>query len=195
MKRTLTVGDLGGGKDLVIGNYRIVIKNSYDNYWVKCYKDLGENKNKYRRYLELQTRKKVKNYEEIDIIELIKELNEKGEYKQDRMYHPFDLQTTGLIAEAFSKLVGDEELAEHFNGLRKQVDEKEAKKIIKNIINLNNVLTFSEAAERWGLGNSTLREAARNKRFKEGEVRKSSSVWLVTESAMKRLYGEPKSQS
>lgn len=57
---------------------------------------------------------------------------------------------------------------------------------------LDSVLTFAEATEKWGLGNSTLRESVRNDRFQEGEVRKSGNTWLVTYEAMKRLYGEPK---
>ena len=57
---------------------------------------------------------------------------------------------------------------------------------------LESVLTFSEATEKWGLGHSTLREAAKHSRFLPGEIRKSGGTWLVTEKAMKRLYGEPK---
>jgi len=57
---------------------------------------------------------------------------------------------------------------------------------------LEQVLTFAEATKRWGLGHSTLREAAKHSRFLSGEIRKSGGTWLVTEEAMKRLYGEPK---
>ena len=57
---------------------------------------------------------------------------------------------------------------------------------------LEQVLTFAEATKRWGLGHSTLREAAKHSRFLPGEIRKSCGTWLVTEKAMKRLYGEPK---
>lgn len=56
---------------------------------------------------------------------------------------------------------------------------------------IEKILTFSEATQKWGLGKSTLRESARNDRFNEGEIRKSGNTWLVTEEAMKRLYGEP----
>jgi hypothetical protein len=42
------------------------------------------------------------------------------------------------------------------------------------------------------LGHSTLREAAKHNRFLPGEIRKSGGTWLVTEEAMRRLYGEPK---
>ncbi len=60
---------------------------------------------------------------------------------------------------------------------------------------LQHVMTFPEACKRWNLGESTLRKAARSGRFLEDEVRKSEKCWLVTRSAMERLYGkepEPK---
>ena len=57
---------------------------------------------------------------------------------------------------------------------------------------LESVLTFAEATKRWGLGHSTLREAAKYSRFLPGEIRKSGGTWLVTEKAMRRLYGDPK---
>ena len=94
----------------------------------------------------------------------------------------------------------DGRLAKH----KKALEEKIMKKIPDNkiynfrkIVELEkqldgNIMTFSEAQKKWGLGKSTLREAQRNNRFKEGEVRKSGGTWLVTEAAMRRLYGEPK---
>lgn len=60
---------------------------------------------------------------------------------------------------------------------------------------LDEVMTFSEATKKWGLGHATLREAVRDKRFLPGEVRKSGGTWLITVAAMKRLYGEPKGES
>lgn len=64
------------------------------------------------------------------------------------------------------------------------------------MIDLTQVLTFSEAAEKWGLANgNTLRKAVERNRFQAGEVRKSGDVWLTTYDAMKRLYGEPKATS
>jgi len=57
---------------------------------------------------------------------------------------------------------------------------------------IDEVMTFAEATEKWGLGHSTLREAAKHNRFLPGETRKSGGTWLVTEEAMRRLYGEPK---
>lgn len=58
---------------------------------------------------------------------------------------------------------------------------------------LDNVFTFSEAAEKWGLcDGSVLRNAIKNGRFNEDEYRQSGSVWLVTKDGMKRVYGEQK---
>mgnify|MGYP001469523262 CR=1 FL=1 len=54
-------------------------------------------------------------------------------------------------------------------------------------------ITASEAAELWGLGESTLRSAIHRKRFKDGECKKPGRDWFVKVSAMKRLYGEVKS--
>lgn len=55
-------------------------------------------------------------------------------------------------------------------------------------------MTATEADERWGLANGTIR-AALNRRFESqkhrGIVRKSGSVWLISEQAMKEVYGDP----
>lgn len=56
---------------------------------------------------------------------------------------------------------------------------------------LTEVMTTSEACTRWGLSESTLRNAIRYNRLKEDiEYRKSGKVWLITREAMIRLYGE-----
>ncbi len=58
---------------------------------------------------------------------------------------------------------------------------------------LDNVYTFSEAAQKWGLcDGSVLRNAVRQGRFKEGEYRQSGSVWLITREGMERVYGKQK---
>lgn len=73
---------------------------------------------------------------------------------------------------------------------------------------LNEVLSLSEAAEMWGLKSDTLkryclglnegkgtkgreREEGRNY-FLLGETKKCGKFWLVTRSAMKRIFGEPR---
>ena len=55
---------------------------------------------------------------------------------------------------------------------------------------LQQVMTFPEACKRWGLGESTLRRAAKSGRFTEDEIRKSEKTWLVTYAGMERLYGK-----
>jgi hypothetical protein len=58
---------------------------------------------------------------------------------------------------------------------------------------LDLVLTFSEASQIWGLGDSTLRSMIGDGRLKEGlDYRKSGKVWLITDDAMRKLYGNPK---
>ena len=58
-------------------------------------------------------------------------------------------------------------------------------------ITLNDILTFAEAAEIWGIDSSTLRHLATKDKLKEGtDYRKSGKVWLITKEAMERLYGK-----
>lgn len=58
---------------------------------------------------------------------------------------------------------------------------------------LHDVMTFAEASEKWGLGESTLRSAIHSERFTEGiDYKKSGKVWLVTKEAMERVYGKIK---
>ena len=60
----------------------------------------------------------------------------------------------------------------------------------------NEIITSQEAAMIWGLGESTLRTAFNNKdkRFNEGDYRKSGKIWLVKRSAMYKVYGEEKEE-
>lgn len=61
----------------------------------------------------------------------------------------------------------------------------------KNI--LEEVMTFAEAAEKWGLGESTLRSTIKTDKIKEGiDYRKSGKVWIILKSTMFREYGEEK---
>lgn len=62
------------------------------------------------------------------------------------------------------------------------------------MIDLNRVLTFTEAAEKWGLaGGNTLRQAVLRGKFEPHEIKKSGTVWLTTYDAMHRVFGEPHS--
>ena len=56
------------------------------------------------------------------------------------------------------------------------------------------VMTTSEAAERWGKSDITIRHACTGyqkapPRFKEGEFRQSGKVWLITVEGMTRVFG------
>lgn len=63
----------------------------------------------------------------------------------------------------------------------------------RRVIDLTKVMTFSEAAEKWGFANgNTIRKAVERKRFKEDEIRKSGDVWLTTYEAMQRVFGNPR---
>jgi hypothetical protein len=55
---------------------------------------------------------------------------------------------------------------------------------------LAQVYTFSEAAELWNIDSSTLRHRVTSEKLLEGiDYKKSGKVWLITRSAMQRLYG------
>ena len=63
----------------------------------------------------------------------------------------------------------------------------------KVVLEINEVMTFAEATQRWGLADSTLRKLATTNKLLEGlDFRKSGKVWLITRDAMKRIYGEEK---
>lgn len=57
------------------------------------------------------------------------------------------------------------------------------------------VMTFAEATEKWGLADSTLRKLVNTDKLKEDiDYRKSGKVWIITEDAMLKIYGEPKTK-
>ena len=58
-------------------------------------------------------------------------------------------------------------------------------------------LTTSEICQRWGIVDSTIRRAIKERRIREDECKKTGygpygGIWLVKESAVRRLYGRPK---
>lgn len=62
---------------------------------------------------------------------------------------------------------------------------------------IDDVMTTTEAAKRWGVAIVTIKKACVGQkglpsRFKEGEFRKSGHAWLVTKAGMERLYGKEK---
>ena len=65
---------------------------------------------------------------------------------------------------------------------------------------INEVMTTSEAAERWGLSIETVKKACQGQRglpprFQSDEFRKSGRTWLVTRAGMERLYGPAKGET
>ncbi|MBA4544594.1 DNA-binding protein [Thermoactinomyces daqus] len=61
---------------------------------------------------------------------------------------------------------------------------------------LQHIMTTSEAAQRWGYKENTIRAAIARGRFDEqirkGMLRKSGDTWLIHEKAMYEVYGKPK---
>lgn len=56
---------------------------------------------------------------------------------------------------------------------------------------IEEIMTFSEATEKWGLADSTLRKLVNTDKIIKGvDCRKSGSTWLVTREAMERVYGK-----
>ena len=55
------------------------------------------------------------------------------------------------------------------------------------------LMSFQEATKKWGLSESTLRQAVFHGRLKEEEeIHNFGKQWVITDAAMRRLYGEPK---
>ena len=56
----------------------------------------------------------------------------------------------------------------------------------------DNLLSFGDATELWGLNESTLRKAIAYGRLVNGvDVCKYGKQWVITMDAMRREYGEP----
>lgn len=54
------------------------------------------------------------------------------------------------------------------------------------------LMSFSDAAEKWGIDDSTLRKAAASGRLVDGvDVCKFGKQWVITENSMKRIFGNP----
>lgn len=54
----------------------------------------------------------------------------------------------------------------------------------------NDLFSIKEAAEMWHLEESTIRKAIASKKFIEGnDVRKFGKQWVISKSAMERVYG------
>lgn len=92
------------------------------------------------------------------------------------------------IFEFIDKITNDLNIKENF----KKNEEDTVLSIYEPSID-EKIMTFSEACERWGLSESTLRMAVKRGTLKEGkDYRKSGKVWLITKKAMKEKYGVEK---
>ena len=61
---------------------------------------------------------------------------------------------------------------------------------------IEEIYTVNEAAEKWGISEGTLRNAIKTDKFIEKvEWRKAGRITLISEKAMKRVYGEPKANN
>ena len=88
----------------------------------------------------------------------------------------------------FDKITNDLNIKENF-----KINEEDTVLSIYEPIIDEKVMTFSEACERWGLSESTLRMAVKRGTLEEGkDYRKSGKVWLITKEAMKEKYGDEK---
>lgn len=72
-----------------------------------------------------------------------------------------------------------------------------AVEVMDNIIHdgenseLDSVLSLQEAAELYGKDDSTLRKAIADGRFSPNEYRKTGRNYIITKSALERVYGKP----
>lgn len=58
-----------------------------------------------------------------------------------------------------------------------------------DILSFSQVMSGPEAAETWGVAESTVRNYANSGRFLPSEARHSGKVWLITRQGMRRAFG------
>lgn len=64
---------------------------------------------------------------------------------------------------------------------------------VKTDTPFDNLMSFADATDLWGLGESTLRKAVSYGKLIDGvDVRKFGKQWIVSLDAMRREYGEPR---
>lgn len=86
------------------------------------------------------------------------------------------------IQEKIDSLTG-EHTTSKFSGLYT------LEKVEKEVDAVNTVMTFAEASEIWGLSKSTLNKVVDTGKLQEGkDYRRSKGTWLITRSAMIKLY-------
>ena len=58
---------------------------------------------------------------------------------------------------------------------------------------INNIMTVSEAAEKWGITEGAIRKAIKSRKFIPSiDYRKSGRITLICREAMERIYGDSK---
>lgn len=61
-------------------------------------------------------------------------------------------------------------------------------------VNLELVMSLSEAAEKWGLADgASVRKALERRKFRPSEAKRSGAIWFVTYPGMQRVFGPIKS--
>ena len=66
--------------------------------------------------------------------------------------------------------------------------------LILSVNVLDQVFTGPEAATKWGLAESTVRNAAAAGKFESYEARRTGKNWLITREGMQRVFGNLKSE-
>lgn len=103
-----------------------------------------------------------------------------------------DLAVRGYV-KCINKEEGDYEYIIEDDAIIYDPSEGIVERPKKVVLKINEVMTFAEATERWGLADSTLRKLATTNKLLEGlDFRKSGKVWLITRDAMERTYGDEK---
>lgn len=121
-----------------------------------------------------------------DVID-IKNIYLKGDVK-------VDLEFLKEIINQYQLNVADEKdryIRTHYEKRRTSFNGRHSEGIEVFDKSINKIMTFAEAAEKWDLSDSTLRKLVKRDMLKENvDYRKSGKVWLITEDAMNKIYGE-----
>lgn len=84
-----------------------------------------------------------------------------------------------------------------FHGELEKTDIKALYNVNDEVNNkdLTSIMTLSEAARKWGLSDgSTIRKAIERGKFEQNEIKQAGDVWIITYSAMERVFGSIKNE-
>lgn len=85
----------------------------------------------------------------------------------------------------------DRYIRTHYEKKRASFSGRHSKDIDVFDKSITRVMTFAEASKKWRLSDSTLRKLVKTDKLEENiDYRKSGKVWLITENAMNKIYGE-----